>query len=791
MICPNCNTNNEPDSKFCMICGSKLEESVPVQPFADESSGRQTEPSQEFPAQSVAPEDFEVAYIPTSPEPVLYSPPPADPPQGELSQAASPQTMPPAAQLPLGEFVTYVPPREGEFVSVPSPAAFDTGQTVPPGFQQAPIPPTYQAPSPVYQPQPYPAYQAPPKKKKTALWIALGVLGGLLVLCLVLYFAFLRPYIKGALSGGDMITAENLQKTEQIKRIGEGKGMSASYSPDARYFAVATTIGIDVFDANTREKEQHLLDDQVVFDVAFAPNDELLASTYDGIYHYAADSFKLISMIEQNDLTYKMSLSNDGNVLATDNYDVVTIYKKSGQSYAYSREIINGEDYYSMGISPDGTKLATGNSEGVLKIWDINTGGLLDSIAAHADFINQLAWSPDSSLIATASDDGSVAIHYIATREEIFRYSFEDAEGTAVVFSADGTKLLTNGEQSEIVVWDLVTATRMNTFAWGDIFFRQLEINPTNTNLVALNKYGQTTLWDYYTGTQIDTLDEYNSTYFSLAISPNGSKYFYLDGNELSVMADETGKIVWSRVDEAFDQMLAPAFSKDGSVLVGGTYHGYVNFLNANNGTEINYFDAHDDWIREIAISPDESKIATASDDKTIKVWNYNTYELLYTLEGHTDYVRTVAFSPDGQLIASAGDDQTVRIWDVNTGIILHVLEGHEDWIFTVAFSPDGKILGSTGGDGYVLLWDPYSGEQIRKVDARTHTKYSLGFTNDGKTFFVEEGMDIQFYDIENGSMLMTLTGHTDNIIRARMSADGTTLVSTSFDGTVRVWRVK
>ena len=308
-----------------------------------------------------------------------------------------------------------------------------------------------------------------------------------------------------------------------------------------------------------------------------------------------------------------------------------------------------------------------------------------------------------------------------------------------------------------------------------------------NTNLVAFNKYGQTTLWDYATARKLILRN--TPAGFTIGGFHDGSKIFYLNGNELSVMVDEKARF-WSRYDENMTN-LAPAFSKDGSVLVGGTYHGYVNFLNVNDGTEINYFDAHDDWIRQIAISPDESKIATASDDNTVKVWDYNSHELLYTLEGHTDYVRAVAFSPDGKLIASAGDDQTVRIWDADTGIILHVLNGHEEWVFAVAFSPDGNILGSTGADSYVLFWNPLTGEQIRKVETSTDSKSGLGFTNDGKAYFVEEGMDIQIHDIEDGSLLMTLTGHMDNILYVKMSADGTTLVSTSFDGTVRVWRVK
>ena len=113
------------------------------------------------------------------------------------------------------------------------------------------------------------------------------------------------------------------------------------------------------------------------------------------------------------------------------------------------------------------------------------------------------------------------------------------------------------------------------------------------------------------------------------------------------------------------------------------------------------------------AFSPDGSRIVTASEDNTARIWDAATGKEITVLRGHEDAVSSAAFSPDGSRIVTASWDKTARIWDAATGKEITVLRGHANFVYSAAFSPDGTRIVTASADKTARIWDAATGKEI------------------------------------------------------------------------------
>jgi hypothetical protein len=126
--------------------------------------------------------------------------------------------------------------------------------------------------------------------------------------------------------------------------------------------------------------------------------------------------------------------------------------------------------------------------------------------------------------------------------------------------------------------------------------------------------------------------------------------------------------------------------------------------------------EGHTEDVTSVSFSGDGKLIVSGSDDRTVRVWNAVSGELLHILEGHTEEVRSVSFSGDGKLIVSGSYDRMVRVWNTASGELLHTLKGHTDRVTSVSFSPDGNRIVSGSFDGSVRVWEPFLVDDWREL---------------------------------------------------------------------------
>jgi len=233
------------------------------------------------------------------------------------------------------------------------------------------------------------------------------------------------------------------------------------------------------------------------------------------------------------------------------------------------------------------------------------------------------------------------------------------------------------------------------------------------------------------------------------------------------------------------DAVTSVAWSPSGSRIASASDDSTVQVWDASNGGHVLVYRGQG-LAEAVAWSPDGSLIASGGGP--VQVWDAATGGQVYTYGGHSLIVYGMAWSPNGLRIASASADGTVQVWDATTGDHVYIYRGHSNGVNGVAWSPNGSRIASASTDGTVQVWDATTGSHASTY-ASSGGAFAVTWSPDG-SLIASGNADgtVQVWNATTGDLIYTYRGHSNGVNGVAWSPNVSRIASASTDGTVQVW---
>ncbi|AKT37420.1 WD40 repeat domain-containing serine/threonine protein kinase [Chondromyces crocatus] len=449
-------------------------------------------------------------------------------------------------------------------------------------------------------------------------------------------------------------------------------------------------------------------------------------------------------------------------------------------------DIVRLMGFMPMDLMRDGRRIAAGDEDGRLWVWEPGTG-TLRSYADHEAPLFRVRFSPDGQWLASADESGVVRLRHLE------RGTMRVARGHEgpvyeLVFSPDGRWLASGGADHSARLWDVETDQRRVLHGARDVLLT-LAFSPDGRSLAASGVDGVVRIFRVDAGSS-RILGRHEGPALTLGLDAREGRA------PRAVTGGADGQVLLWSVDEGSARALSGhrgkvrqvAFSPDGASIVSSGEDRVVRIQDTEGRTlhevESKLSDT-EGAAPDFAFSVDGSRLAVAGDAP--RFLHLSTGDSK-ALRGFERELRAIDVSADGEEIAATDAAHIVRVWGAASDAPPRVLGAHTGEAVSIAFSPMGGLIASGGHDHQLDLWTLGSSER-RSIQPGGLWVGALEFARGGELLLGLTGLaTILVWDVKAGSLRHELRGHAGVVTNTHASADGNTVVSTSVDGTVRVW---